>query len=118
MLLLKRLQAAIDRLNPDLPPDARAEALRQVVATVAPSLIEENRRLHGLLTEGVKVEYFGEDGTLRGGRVRLIDFDQPDHNEWLAIGQFTVIEAGHNRRADVVLFINGLPLVAPPGRYG
>ena len=57
MLLLKRLQAAIDRLNPDLPPDARAEALRQVVATVAPSLIEENRRLHGLLTEGVEVEY-------------------------------------------------------------
>ena len=111
VLLHARLHAAIDRLNPDLPADARAEAMRQVVATVAPSLIEENRRLHGLITEGIKVEYYGEDDTLRGGRVRLIDFDQPEHNDWLAIGQFTVIEAGHNRRADVVLFINGLPLV-------
>ena len=82
-----------------------------MLATVAPSLIEENRRLHGLLTEGVKIEYTRDDGTLRGGRVWLIDVDHPDHNDWLAVQQFTVIEAGHQRRADVVLFVNGLPLV-------
>jgi len=110
-LLLGRLQAAIDRLNPNIPPEARADALRQVVATVAPSLIEENRRLHGLITEGVKVEFYVEDGTLRGGRVWLIDFEQPERNDWLAVQQFTLIEAGHQRRADVVLFVNGLPLV-------
>ncbi|WPL12858.1 type I site-specific deoxyribonuclease, HsdR family [Thiorhodovibrio litoralis] len=111
VLLLGRLQAAIDRLNPELPPEARADALRQVVATVSPSLIEENRRLHGLITEGAKIEYYAKDGTLIGGRVWLIDFEHPDKNDWLAVGQFTVIEAGQNRRADVVIFINGLPLV-------
>ncbi|MEA1048833.1 type I restriction endonuclease subunit R [Lamprobacter modestohalophilus] len=111
VLLLRRLQAAIDRLNPDLPAEARADALRQVLATVAPSLIEENRRLYDLMTEGVKVEYYAQDGSLSGGCVQLIDFNEVENNDWLAIGQFTVIEAGHKRRADVVLFINGLPLV-------
>ena len=111
VLLFQRLQAAIDRLNPAIPAEARADALRQVIATVAPSLIDENRRLHGLIAEGIKVEFYADDGTLRGGRVWLIDFEQPERNDWLAVQQFTVIEAGHNRRADVVLFVNGLPLV-------
>lgn len=85
VLLLRRLQAAIDQINPDLPAEARADALRQVIATVAPSLIEENRRLHGLITEGVKVEYSTEDGSLRGGRVWLVDVDDLPRNDWLAI---------------------------------
>ncbi len=114
VLLLGRLEAAIDRLNPQIPPEARQDALRQVLASASPSLIEENRRLHRLIVEGVKVEYRVREGahagTIRGDTVRLVDFGDPDANDWLAVAQFTVTENGHQRRADVVLFVNGLPL--------
>lgn len=110
VLLTKRLAAAIERLNPTIPPEARGDALRKVLAVEKPSLIEENHRLHKLMIEGIDVEYYAEDGTIRGDKVWLIDFDNPDANDWLATGQFTVIENGHHRRPDIVLFVNGLPL--------
>ena len=110
VILLPRLTAAVKRLNPSIPEDALADAIRKVLQTETPSLITENRRIHKLLTEGVPVEFDGPDGTIRGGSVRLIDFDHPDNNDWLATNQYTVIEAGMNRRPDVVVFVNGLPL--------
>lgn len=110
VLLMKRLVSAIDRLNPDIPTEARGDALRKVLSVEKPSLIEENRRLHRLMVEGVDVEFYSEDGTIRGDKVRLIDFDELAANDWLASGQFTVVEGGANRRPDVVLFVNGLPL--------
>ncbi len=81
-----------------------------MLATEKPSLVEENRRLHKLIVEGVDVEFYTEDGTIRGDKVRLIDFDDLAANDWLATGQFTVIEGSVNRRPDVVVFVNGLPL--------
>ena len=108
--LSKRLRDAIDRLNPDLPDEARADAVRRIEQVEYPGLVEENRRLHRLLIEGVPVEFYGEDGLLKGDYVRLIDFDDLDANDWLAVNQFTVIENKVNRRPDVVLFVNGLPL--------
>ncbi len=110
VLLIGRLTQAIDRLNPHIPADARQDALKAVVAAQSPSLIEENRRLHRALVEGVPVEFYGEDGTIRGDRVRLVDFDSPAANDWLAVSQFTVIENRATRRPDVVLFLNGLPV--------
>lgn len=110
VVLLKRLTAAIERLNPTIPAEARGDALRKVLATEKPSLVEENRRLHKLMVEGVDVEFYGEDGTIRGDKVRLIDFDDLGANDWRATGQFTVIEGSVNRRPDIVVFINGLPL--------
>jgi type I restriction enzyme R subunit len=114
VILQSRLEAAIDRLNSHIPVDAREDAVRQVVATQTPSLVEENRRLHKLIVEGVPVEYHAEDGTIRGDLVRLVDFNSIgsnyDLNNWLAINQFTVINSGFNRRPDIVLFVNGLPL--------
>lgn len=110
VVLVRRLVAAIGRLNPSIPAEARADALRKVLASDRPSLVEENRRLHRLMVEGVDVEFYSEDGTIRGDKVRLIDFDDPGANDWLASGQFTVIEGGVNRRPDVVVFVNGLPL--------
>ena len=110
VVLVRRLTAAIERLNPAIPAEARGDALRKVLATEKPSLFEENRRLHKLMVEGVDVEFYGEDGTIRGDKVRLIDFDDVAANDWLATGQFTVIEGGVNRRPDVVVFVNGLPL--------
>ena len=108
-ILPRRLREAVARLNPHIPEDAREEALRRVMGTERPSLIEENRRLHRAMVEGVPVEFRAEDGTTRGDAVRLVD---PDDrlNDWLAISQFTVIEHGHNRRPDVVVFLNGLPV--------
>lgn len=110
VVLLKRLTAAIERLNPTIPAEARGDALRKVLATEKPSLVEENRRLHKLMVEGVDVEFYGEDGTIRGDKVLLIKFDDPAANDWLATSQFTVIEGSVNRRPDIVVFINGLPL--------
>lgn len=110
VVLLKRLTAAIERLNPAIPVEARGDALRRVLATEKPSIVEENRRLHKLMVEGVDVEFYSEDGTIRGDKVRLIDFDDIGANDWLATGQFTVIEGSINRRPDIVVLVNGLPL--------
>jgi type I restriction enzyme R subunit len=114
VILAARLADAVDRLNPAIPADARADAIRKVMAVELPSLVEENRRLHRLIVEGVPVEYRADDGSIRGDRVRLVDFDGKngglDLNDWLAINQFTVIERGANRRPDIVLFVNGLPI--------
>jgi len=98
VVLKGRLEAALARLNPGLPRQAREEALRRVTQAEFPYLLEENRRLHRLLTEGVDVEYDATDGTLTAGKVRLIDFDAPANNDWLAVPQFTVIHGQKNRR--------------------
>ena len=110
VLLTERLRKALERLNPHLPAQTLEDVLRKVQQTETPSLIEENRRLHRYLIEGVPVEVAREDGSIGGDVARLIDFDNVDANGWLAVNQFTVIEHEHNRRPDVVLFVNGLPL--------
>ena len=110
VLLTSRLRNALERLNPHLPAETLEEVLRKVQQTETPSLIEENRRLHRYLIEGVPVEVAREDGSIGGDVARLIDFDDVDANDWLAVNQYTVIENRNNRRPDVVLFVNGLPL--------
>ena len=99
VVLMDRLKRAMDRLNPDIPSEARQDALKKIIADETPSLIEENRRIHRALVEGIDVEFYVEDGTIRGDKVRLIDFDDPSANDWLAVDQFTVIEHGNNRRS-------------------
>ena len=110
VLLTERLREALERLNPHLPAETLEEVLRKVQQTETPSLIEENRRLHRYLIEGVPVEVGREDGSIGGDVARLIDFDNMEANDWLAVNQYTVVEHSHNRRPDVVLFVNGLPL--------
>jgi type I restriction enzyme R subunit len=109
-LLLGRLRAAIARLNPGLAPEVRAAVLAKVTQTETPSLIEENRRLHRYLVEGVPVEVRRPDGSIGGELARLIDLTDVAANDWLAVNQFTVIENKANRRPDVVVLVNGLPL--------
>lgn len=111
VILERRLTAAVERLNPTLSDSARREAIRHVTQAELPNLLEENRRLHRLLTEGVDVEYDADDGGLTAAKVRLIDFDDPAKNDWLAVSQFVVINGQTQRRPDVVVFVNGLPLV-------
>ena len=110
VVLTGRLRAALERLNPHLTPETLDEVRRKVNQAETPSLIEENRRLHRYLIEGVPVEVARDDGSIGGDTARLIDFDDVDANDWLAVNQYTVIENTRNRRPDVVLFVNGLPL--------
>ena len=110
-LLIRRLRKALGRMNPHLPPAALEEALRKALLIDTPSLLENNLRNHQWLLAGVPVEYRKKDGPIQHDNARLIDWDNPENNEFLAVNQFTVIEGSRNRRADVVLFVNGLPLV-------
>jgi type I restriction enzyme R subunit len=114
VILVGRLRAAVARLNPHMPPTAQEDAIRQVLQAGYPTLIEENRRLHHLITEGVAVEFYAPDGTLSAGVVRLVDFTNPDANDWLVVNQFVVVApfqgTSVRRRPDVVIFVNGLPL--------
>ncbi|HWM25726.1 MAG TPA: type I restriction endonuclease subunit R [Chthoniobacterales bacterium] len=110
VVLSARLRDAITGLNPNMPSEARDEALRKVLRLETPSLIGNNRRFHQMLRDGVEVEYRREDGSIAGDHVRLIDFGNSEANDWLAVNQFTVIEGQNNRRPDIVVFVNGLPL--------
>jgi len=109
-LLPFRLREAINRLNPSIPANAREDALRQVQDLGIPSLLSANRHFHKLLVNGVPVQY-QKDGETRGDFVRLVDWDAPAKNDWVAVNQFTIKGARHTRRPDIILFVNGLPLV-------
>lgn len=111
VVLEGRLRAALERLNPMLPPEALDDAFRRVTRPEGPTLEAQNRALHRLLVDGVTVEYRRPDGSIGGAQARVLDFAAPGNNDWLAVNQFTVTENKHTRRPDVVLFVNGLPLV-------
>jgi type I restriction enzyme, R subunit len=110
VVLVGRLREAIRRLNPAIPEEAQEEALRKVLRVGTPSLTQTNRAFHRMLRDGVPVEYPRPDGSIAGDHVRLVDFREVRANDWLAVNQFTVIEGQHNRRPDIVVFVNGLPL--------
>ena len=110
VVLVGRLRTAIQRLNPTTPDEAREDALRKVLRVATPSLNQTNRAFHQMLRNGVPVEYPRADGSIAGDHVRLVDFGDVRANDWLAVNQFTVIEGQHNRRPDVIVFVNGLPL--------
>ena len=110
VVLEKRLRLSLAKLNPNLPSEALDDAAKKLLQSEHASLIENNRRFHGLLVNGVPVEYQSE-GRTKSDFARLVDFEHPEKNEFLAINQFTVIEDRHDRRPDIVLFLNGLPLV-------
>ena len=110
VVLINRLRSAIDKLNPSISDEGKADALKKVLRTDSPNPLINNETFHKYLTEGIDIE-FRKDGGIRGDKVYLVDFNNPDNNEFLAVNQFTVIEEGNNKRPDIVLFINGLPLV-------
>ena len=109
-ILSQRMRVALMQLNPSLPAEALEDAFRKLTRPDGADLIVRNRALHRLLVDGVTVEYRDADGSIRGAQARVINFDDPAGNDWLAVNQFAVIENKHSRRPDVVLFVNGLPL--------
>ena len=110
VVLHRRLRENLAILNPDLPFEALEDAFRRVTRSVGPTLDIRNRAYHRMVVEGVTVEFRAANGAIRGAQVRVIDFENPDSNDWLAVNQFTVTEDKNTRRPDIVLFVNGLPL--------
>ncbi len=110
VVLAQRLRDALARLNPDLPPEALEDAFRRLTRPEGATLEARNRTFHRMLVEGVNVEYRANDGAIRGAQAWVVDFDDHEANDWLAVNQFTVTENQSTRRPDVVLFLNGLPL--------
>jgi type I restriction enzyme R subunit len=111
VILKNRLLSAIDRINPHIPKDAREEAYKKTLRTPSLGLIESNEAFHHMLTEGIDVKFSVGDGKSRTDKVWLVDFNHSEQNEFLAINQFKVVENNTNKRPDIVIFINGLPLV-------
>jgi len=109
VVLITRLRSSLATINPQIPADAIEEAIRKITRSETPNLFENNRRFHKFLTDGVDVEYQTSERIVYD-QVKIIDFTNPDNNDWLVVNQFTVIENKKERRPDVVVFINGLPL--------
>jgi type I restriction enzyme, R subunit len=109
VLLLGRLKKALARINPRIPAEAIADAVRKLSSIAGPHLVESNRQLHQFLTDGINVEY-REKGRVVHDQVQLFDFEKLDNNDWAAVNQFTVVENRANRRPDIVIFVNGIPL--------
>ena len=110
VVLERRLWDALAELNPGLPSSALDDAYRKLTRPEGASLEARNRAFHRMLVDGVTVEYRDTDGRVRGAQAQVIDFDNPDRNDWLAVNQFTITENRNTRRPDVALFVNGLPL--------
>ena len=110
VILEKRLRESLARINPQVPAEAIDETVRRVTHPETASLVENNRRFHQMLVSGVDVEYRRGDGSIAGDIVWLIDFAEPGNNDWVAANQFTVVENKNNRRPDVIVFVNGLPI--------
>lgn len=105
-----RLRGAVRRINPDIDAALIDEAIKRLVRAESQNPVAENFRVHKLVTEGVAVEHRGTDGAVRTTRIWLIDYEDPSNNDWVAVNQFTIIENGKNRRPDVIVFVNGIPL--------
>ncbi len=110
VVLVTRLRDAIDKLNPNISQDAKEDALKKVLRTESPNALINNENFHRYLTDGVDVEMRTESG-IRGEKIYIVDFENPENNEFLAVNQFTVVEGNQNKRPDIILFVNGLPLV-------
>jgi len=108
VVLIGRLQTALVNINPNFPPDAIEEAVRKITRTESPSLIENNRRFHRMLTDGVDVSYM-QDGREVHNKVWLLDLEDLENNDWLVVNQFTVIEDRKNRRPDIVVLLMVCP---------
>ena len=110
VVLEGRLRDALARLNPGLSTDALEDAFRRLTRPEGATLEARNRAFHRMLVDGVTVEYRRDNGAIRGAQAQVIDFDDSANNDWLTVNQFTVVENKHERRPDIVLFVNGLPL--------
>lgn len=116
VILEGRARLVLAKINPSIPQEAIEDAYRKLTRAIheSPLLAANNHRFHKMVTEGVDVEYKDATGRIVGDKVWLVDFNNPENNDWLVVNQFTVVEGNSNRRPDVVVFVNGLPLHESP----
>src|SRR3989339_814738 len=110
IILTQRLRKAVARLNPDIPADAQEQAVQKVLRIYSPDVLHNNETFHQFLIEKVKIPY-QQDGYERSYEVALIDFSHPSNNEFLVVNQYIIIENNQNKRPDILLFVNGIPIV-------
>ncbi|MBP6355689.1 MAG: type I restriction endonuclease subunit R [Paludibacter sp.] len=110
IILIDRLRKAVAILNPDIPQDAQEQAIQKVLRIYSPELLHNNETFHRLLVETVKIPY-QKNGFERSYEVALIDFEDPMNNAFLCVNQYIIVEKNQNKRPDILLFINGIPLV-------
>ena len=110
IVLIKRLRKAVAALNPNIPAEAQEQAIQKVLRIYSPDLLHNNESFHQLLVEKVKIPY-QQNGFERSYEVALVDFENPLNNEFLCVNQYTILEKNQNKRPDILLFVNGLPLV-------
>jgi type I restriction enzyme R subunit len=111
VILEERLKDALKRINSDLPQEALDDALHQILVPLNPALIDNNHLFQKMVTDGVNATFRANDGRIVSKQVRVFDFDEVKNNDFLAVNQFTVIENRVEKRPDVVVFVNGIPLV-------
>jgi type I restriction enzyme R subunit len=110
VVLIGRLRDAVRRLNPELPLEAVQRVVELVLTHTSPTVILDHESFHEFLVAGVPVAYVDEDGIERFPRAKLVDFDEPENNQFVAVNQMTIIAGTKNRRPDILLYVNGLPL--------
>jgi len=110
VILTGRLRKALEAINPHIPAEVLEDTCKKVLRSENPSLILNKRNFHKMLVDGVDVEYRNREGRIIGDKVWLVDFTNPERNDWLVVNQFTVVEGQRTRRPDIVVFVNGLPL--------
>ncbi len=108
--LIGRLRAAVAEINPELPIESVTQVVDRIMTTESPTPIEDHAGFHEFLTAGVPISYLDSEGMERSTRAKLVDFQRPERNDFLVVNQFTIIEGQKNRRPDLLLFVNGLPL--------
>lgn len=111
VVLKERLKNSLYKINPTIPTKALENAMRKILIPEEPSLLENNRNFHKLITDGIDVEYEREDGSIKGDKVWIFDQENINNNDWLLVKQFAIKEGKHSRRPDLIVFLNGLPLV-------
>ncbi len=111
VVLVQRLRSSLEKINKHIPREAIDEAIKKVIRTDSQNQIINNQHFHKFVTDGVPVQYKRKDGSIKDDSVQLFDFSNIKNNEFLAVNQFTIIEERNNRRPDIILFVNGLPIV-------
>ena len=111
VVLVSRLKERLRIINPDFPDETIDDAVRQILKMDSQNFVSNNQEFHNMLVNGIDIEYRGKDGKVRGDKLFVLDFNQIDNNEFLAVNQFTIMENRKERRPDIVLFLNGIPIV-------
>src|ERR1035441_3076454 len=110
IILIDRLRSAVAQINPHIPKSAQEQAIQKVLRIYSPDLLYNNEAFHQCLVEKIKIPY-QQEGYERSYEVALIDFDNVTNNQFLVVNQYTIIENNQNKRPDILLFVNGIPLV-------